>query len=274
MIGFGTHYQPAGTWSDDSSLTFCLAESLCNGYDIYDIGEKSVQWSNQGFWTPYGVVFDIGITTQKALDNLSREPNLPHLAGLADTYSNGNGSLMRIVPLAFLLKDLPFEEKIPFITAVSSITHRHIRSIIACVIYVEFASNLLKGIGLNDSYQQLQPLVSSYYQDEPELVHFKSILEKNIADLAENEIRSSGYVIHTLEASLWCMFNSNSYEEAVLKAINLGEDTDTTGAVAGGLAGIFYGVDAIPHAWINVLARNADIIDLADRLAVRLEAES
>jgi ADP-ribosyl-[dinitrogen reductase] hydrolase len=270
MIGYGTHYQPAGTWSDDSSLTFCLAESLCNGYDIYDIGDKCVQWYHKGYWTPYGKVFDIGITTQNALDKLCYEIIRPDLAGMNGTYSNGNGSLMRILPLAYLLKDSPFEEKVPIIAAVSSITHRHIRSIIACVIYIEFACNLLKGFDLKESYLKLQSLIKSYYKDEPELIHFKSILEQNIADQIENEICSSGYVIHTLEASLWCMFNSHSYKESVLKAVNLGEDTDTTGAVTGGLAGIFYGMDAIPQSWINSLSRKEDIFDLAGRLARKL----
>jgi ADP-ribosyl-[dinitrogen reductase] hydrolase len=270
MIGFGTHYQPAGTWSDDSSLTFCLAESLCNGYDIYDIGDKFVQWYHKGYWTPDGKVFDIGITTQNALDKLCYEIIRPDFAGMNGTYSNGNGSLMRILPLAYLLKDSPFAEKVPIIAAVSSITHRHIRSIISCVIYIEFACNLLKGLDLKESYIKLQPLVKSYYKDEPELEQFKSILEQNIADLTESEIHSSGYVIHTLEASLWCMFNSDSYKESVLKAVNLGEDTDTTGAVTGGLAGLLYGMDAIPQSWINSLSRKENIFDLASRLARKL----
>jgi ADP-ribosyl-[dinitrogen reductase] hydrolase len=267
MIGYGTHYQPAGTWSDDSSLTFCLTESLCNGYDIYDIGDKSVQWYQKGYWTPDGKVFDIGITTQNALDKLSYEFIRPDFAGMDDIRSNGNGSLMRILPLAFFLKDVSFEEKVPIIAAVSSITHRHIRSIISCVIYVEFVCNLLSGFDLKESYLKLQPLVKSYYRDEPDLEHFKAILEQNIGDLAENEIQSSGYVIHTLEASLWCMFNCHSYEESVLRAVNLGDDTDTTGAVTGGLAGVFYGINMIPYSWINSLARIADIYDLGERFA-------
>ncbi|OPH47866.1 hypothetical protein BC351_39295 [Paenibacillus ferrarius] len=270
MIGYGTHHQPAGTWSDDSSLTFCLAESLCSGYDIYDIGNKCVQWYHKGYWTPHGKVFDIGNTTALALDTLCYELIRPDLAGLTGTRSNGNGSLMRILPLAYLLKNSPFEEKVPMITAVSSITHRHMRSILACVIYVELACQLLKGFTLRESYEQMQNTVKAYYQDEPELAHFKAVLDGNIADKSEDEIHSSGYVVHTLEASLWCLFNSGTYEEAVLKAVNLGEDTDTTGAVAGGLAGLLYGISSIPEVWINALAGKDRIVDLADRFTQKL----
>lgn len=271
MIGYGTYDQPAGTWSDDSSLTFCLAESLCNGYDIYDIGHRSVQWYHKGYWTPYGEVFDIGNTTRMALDKLCYELIRPDLAGMKDTQSNGNGSLMRILPLAYYLKNMDFEEKVPIISAVSSITHRHIRSIISCVIYIEFACNLLNGLDSYESYMKMQTLVKHYYKDEQELEHFKAILYHHIADYSEDDIHSTGYVIHTLEASLWCMFNSNSYTEAVLKAVNLGDDTDTTGAVTGGLAGLVYGINSIPQTWINLLPRKEEIYNLADRLAGKLE---
>lgn len=267
MIGYGTYDQPAGTWSDDSSLTFCLAESLCNGYDIYDIGNKCVQWYHKGYWTPYGEVFDIGNTTRMALDRLCYELIRPDLAGMTGAHSNGNGSLMRILPLAYFLKNTVIEEKVPIITAVSSITHRHIRSTIACVIYVEFACYLLNGFDLDESYKKMQTSVKEYYKNEQELEHFKAILDGNIANYSEEEIHSTGYVVHTLEASLWCLFNSQTYVEAVLKAVNLGEDTDTTGAVTGGLAGMVYGIKSIPETWINVLACNKEIYDLAERLA-------
>nr|WP_189020570.1 ADP-ribosylglycohydrolase family protein [Paenibacillus marchantiophytorum] len=141
---------------------------------------------------------------------------------------------------------------------------------IACVIYVEFACHLLQGFDLEESYRKTQAAVNNYYKDEPELAHFHAILNGNMAEFTEEEIQSSGYVVHTLEASLWCLFNSVNYVEAVLKAVNLGEDTDTTGAVTGGLAGIYYGLSAIPGPWIDVIARKEDIIDLAERLAEKL----
>ncbi len=109
MIGYGTHNQPAGTWSDDSSLAFCLADSLCNGYALNDITDKFVSWYYDNFWTAHGAVFDIGNTTSEAIFRLKQGNKNPAKAGAIDEYSNGNGSLMRIIPLAFVLQKLPFE---------------------------------------------------------------------------------------------------------------------------------------------------------------------
>lgn len=270
MLGYGTHHQPPGTWSDDAALTFCLADSLCGGFDVDRIAAASLRWYEEGWWSPHGEVFDIGIATRKALERL-RDEGLPAVAaGLTDEYSNGNGSLMRILPLAFVLRDMPLAEKIPYITAVSSITHRHPRSIIACVIYVELACQLLGGHPPQESYHLVQESVSTLYQGEPELAHYSRLLNGDISGLGEDETASSGYVVHTLEAAIWCLLTSGSYEEAVLKAVRLGEDTDTTGAVVGGLAGLWYGADAIPKAWLAPLARREDIEALAARLAVAL----
>jgi len=122
------------------------------------------------------------------------------------------------------------------------------------------------------AYEAMRRDISAYYDSESyrrELPHFSAILQDNIAGYQEAEIQSSGYVVHTLEASLWCLLNYTSYAETVLAAVNLGEDTDTTGAVVGGLAGIYYGTDQIPKTWINRLARQEDIADLAHRLYAR-----
>jgi ADP-ribosyl-[dinitrogen reductase] hydrolase len=272
MVGYGTYNQPPGTWSDDSSLTFCLAESLCCGYNLYDLADKCVQWYHKGYWTPYGEVFDIGNTTRMALERLCYELIRPDLAGMPDAGSNGNGSLMRVLPLAYWLLDMPIVNKLSIISEVSSITHRHPRSILACMVYVEFACGLLKGLTPYESYASMKAAVAQYDREYPleELNYYERILD-DITELSEADIQSSGYVVHTLEASIWCMLSSSSYEEAVLKAINLGEDTDTTGAVTGGLAGIYYGYEAIPREWINAIARKDDIEDLAFRFSSKLE---
>ncbi|ALB40534.1 MULTISPECIES: ADP-ribosylglycohydrolase family protein [Nostocales] len=151
MLGYGTWNQPPGTWSDDSSLMLCLADSLCSGYDVNDIGKSFCRWYRENYWTAHGEVFDI---------------------------FNGK-----------------------------------------------------------------------------------------IAALPIEEINSGGYVIDTLEACIWCLLNSSSYAESVLKAVNLGGDTDTTAAVTGGLAGIYYGVENIPPEWFQQTARKQDIIDLSHRFA-------
>lgn len=136
MIGFGSHDMPPGTWSDDSSLTFCLAEALTNGYNLQEIANNFVSWRYKDFWTARGEVFDIGITTQQAIDRISAGVR-PDLCGGFDTYSNGNGSLMRILPLLFYIKNLPIDKRFAITKDVSSITHGHIRSCIACFYYLE-----------------------------------------------------------------------------------------------------------------------------------------
>lgn len=266
MIGYGTHNQRPGTWSDDSSLTFCLMESLISGYDIDDIGKKLSSWYYNKLWAPYDIVFDIGVSTRMSLRrlNLGRSPKI---SGETDEFSNGNGSLMRILPLVFFLEDYP-DDKFQIVEEVSAITHAHIRSKIACSIYIEVASNLLKGLSPYDSYKKMKPVIMEYYKDkgyEDELKHFSRILDDNVYKLKENEVKSGGYVIDTLEAGLWCLLRGKSYEDSVLKAVNLGGDTDTTGAVTGGLAGVYYGYDSIPGKWIMCLARKEDIRDLINR---------
>lgn len=268
MIGYGTHNQPPGTWSDDSSLAFCLAESLCNGFDLQDIANKFVKWLYEGYWTPHGEVFDAGNTTRKAICRLKNGVN-PLDAGPNDEFSNGNGSLMRILPLSFYLEKRDTERQFEIAHQVSRLTHGHPRSQMACGIYIQVAINLLKGDSPQKAYERMKDVVLDYYSKEPyvnELCHFRRIVQSDISELPEIEIRSDGYVIHTLEAGLWSFLNSNSYRDAVLTAVNLGGDTDTTGAVTGGLAGIYYGYDNIPREWIRKIVKAKDIIKLGERL--------
>jgi ADP-ribosyl-[dinitrogen reductase] hydrolase len=267
MRGYGSHNQPPGTWSDDSSLTFCLADSLQKGYNLNDLAKKFVSWLYEAYWTPHGRVFDIGFTTRSAINRLKSGTN-PILAGGMDEDENGNGSLMRILPLAFYLLDKPVEQRFLFVKEVSSLTHAHIRSVVACFIYIEFAIQLLEGNGKVEAYIKTKEIVNDFLDESRispvEINRFYRILRDDIAKLERAEILSSGYVVHTLEASLWCLLNFNTYAETVLRAVNLGEDTDTTGTVAGGLAGILYGYENIPAGWINQLARKEDIARLAE----------
>jgi ADP-ribosylglycohydrolase len=273
MRGYGTHNQPPGTWSDDTSLTLCLAEALTQGFDLKAASENFVKWCFAGYWSANGTVFDVGGTTYEALYRLKKETK-PHLAGSNDEYSNGNGSLMRISPLVFYLLDKPAGERFEKTQLVSSITHRHIRSVIACFYYLEFARQILAGENVFDVYRNLQKEIPGFLSgkgiDSAEISKFDRLLKMNIYELPEEDIYSSGYVVHTLEAAVWCLLTSNSFSDAVLKAVNLGEDTDSTGAVTGGLAGLLYGIDSIPKKWLNKIARHNDIEDLAERLAKKL----
>ncbi len=282
MREFGSHNQPMGTWSDDSSLTFCLAESLCKKYDVNDIAKNFAKWYSEILWTPHGKVFDIGIATNQAItDFIKGTPAL--LAGNKGEFDNGNGSLMRISPIAFYIKNMPIEKRFDIIKDVSSITHGHIRSVISCFIYVEYMLDLMVNTDKHNAYAKMQKRVNDFLNMNPicsqsEIDKFHRILENPINNyviepvysLKEKEISSSGYVLNTLEASLWCFLNTDNYKDTVLKAVNLGGDTDTTACVVGALAGLHYGKENIPNDWIEKLVKKDDIINLSRKLSERL----
>ena len=261
MRGYGTFNLPAGSWSDDSSLMLCTIESLLHGFDTDIMGQLFIRWLNDGYLTPWGDTFDVGGTTHSGIKRMIRGIP-PEEAGGTSERDNGNGSLMRILPVAIYFAESPIPKILDAVHRASSLTHRHLRSQIACGIYSLMVSALLKGESPYNAYAYAATEAKRGYDKRPysdELVHFKRIINGDIHNLPEERIQSDGYVIHTLEAGIWCTINSNTFTEAVLKAVNLGDDTDTTGIVTGGLAGIHYGVDAIPKEWINTIARKDDI---------------
>jgi ADP-ribosyl-[dinitrogen reductase] hydrolase len=273
MREYGVHNQPAGTWSDDSSMVFCTAESLVHGYNLEDIAAQFSKWRNSKFWTPRGRVFDIGIQTNKAIDRIDRlmEQGLrvkPIPGTDVNERENGNGSLMRILPLVFYLREHSAEERFRIVGEVSGLTHSHIRAVIGCYIYVEFAIGLLQEADENKAYAKIRRDLPEFLHDkaEPsETEWYSRILEHNITGFDETSIQSSAYVVHSLEACLWSFLSAKDYKEAVLKAANLGDDTDTIAALTGGLAGIRFGMKSIPSDWVDFLARKDDILDLAAR---------
>ncbi|PSF37825.1 hypothetical protein C7H19_07525 [Aphanothece hegewaldii CCALA 016] len=278
MIGYGTYHQPPGTWSDDASLTLCLADALTEVSPsnteklLTTVSTNFCRWYTDGFWTPFNKAFDIGGTTEQSINHLLNGVSLKH-SGATSEKSNGNGSLMRILPLAFCHHLLTFPELIKLTHLTSAITHAHLRSQMACGFYISIALGLLAGNSVKKSYLQGLEAIKKIYNKPPyvvELQHFSRITTGKIEQLSINDLSSSGYVIHTLEASLWCLINSQNYAEAVLKAVNLGDDTDTTAAVTGGLAGIYYGLESIPQHWLEQLPRQQDIIKLTQDLSTKL----
>ena len=276
MMGYGTFSQPPGTWSDDSSLTFCLAEALTAGFSLEQIAKNIVEWYTNNLWTARGSVFDVGNATLHAIERLKRGVQ-PDLAGRTDENSNGNGSIMRILPLVFYVKDMPITQRFEITQKVCSITHGHIRSTIACFYYVEFARQLINGTEKFAAYQNLKTLVPDYLSQievpQEEIQLYSRLLIHDIFWLEREQINSSGFVLDTLEASVWCLLTTEGFEEAVLKAVNLGQDTDTTGAVTGGLAALVYGFEKIPEKWLNQIARFKDIDNLAYRLTKSLTTD-
>lgn len=251
MIGYGTYNQPPGTWSDDSSLTLATMESIIRKgkIDPADIMLNFSRWLNNAEFTPYGEVFDVGGTTEAAIRRFQNGIE-PLKCGLNHYKHNGNGSLMRILPLAL------FPSSMNDINEISSLTHAHEISRRACRLYVGTAEQLLKGaslwevIGCSGIWVKEFDRISKIYK------------------VNRDEIRSTGYVVDTLEAALWCVYHTSSYRDCVLTAVNLGGDTDTIAAVAGGLAGIVYGCggeSGIPDEWIAQIARKDWISDLCER---------
>ncbi|MBO9730716.1 MAG: ADP-ribosylglycohydrolase family protein [Chitinophaga sp.] len=274
MVGYGTHQQPAGTWSDDSSLAFCLAEALTKDFSLQQLAQYFVDWRYKAFWTPHGEVFDIGITTQESIERLAKGIDPVKAGGFYES-ENGNGSLMRILPLLFYIKDKDITERFEITKNVSSLTHGHMRAVIACFYYLEFARQILLKKDKFAVYQLLQQTLPAFIKKQgihpDEMSKFNRLLKEDIHFVATTTISSGGYVLHTLEASIWCILTTDNYADAVLKAVNLGRDTDTTGAVTGGLAALIYGLEGIPEKWIAALARREDILELAERMAHYLQ---
>lgn len=271
MRGFGTYNQPAGTWSDDTSMTLCLAETLTKDFRLDNIANNFIKWLYEGYWTARGEVFDVGIGTRKAINRLIKGENSLNSGGNTE-YDNGNGSLMRILPLVFHIQDMPIEQRFELTRQVSGITHGHIRSVIACFYYLESARQIIEGKDIFAIYKDLQSSVPDFLRrisvPEDEISHFDRLLNGDISQLPEEKIKSTGYVVDSLEASIWCLLTCHSYKDTVLRAVNLGGDTDTIAAITGGLAGLYYGYQQIPSEWIAVTARIGDIEELANLIVL------
>ena len=271
MEGLDQFNIPAGTWSDNTSLSFCLAESLCNGYDLNDIINKFTKWMYEDYWTPANETFDINYINYFTIVNL-RNNGSPHVAGIDNKRGNRDGSLMRILPLVPYILNMEEENRFRIIKEISSLTYRHSRSILACIALCEFAIQYINLQSVEEAYQAMQQTILQLLKRDmfiEEGIPFKRLVGLSYEEFKAIELKdihSTEYVIDTLEASLWCIFNTTSYKDAVLKAVNLGDDANTVGAITGGLAGIIYGYDTIPSEWLEVLAKKDDIIELADKL--------
>ena len=235
MVSGGVHGQSAGTFSDDTSMMLATCDSIRvrGRVDVHDMRRRLVSWLREGAYTPDGNVFDVGNTVATALGEGR---------GCGGERSNGNGSLMRIAPLAYTHAS---DEEI---RAVSAITHAHRISTESCVCFVKLIRNLVGG----------NPLDLALKHSIPEGDEFAFL--DGIASQPREAVSSGGYVLDTLGAAIWCFANTDTYAECVLAAVNLGEDADTTACVAGALAGAVYGYQAIPQDWLDTL-RGKDLIE-------------
>lgn len=258
MLGGGPFHLRAGQWTDDTSMALCLATSLieCRGFDANDQMNRYCNWRTHGYMSSTGRCFDIGVTVSEALSAFQRtgEP----FSGSDNPFSAGNGSLMRLAPVAmFYSPDV--EEVIHYCGESSRTTHAAKECIDACKLFGEMLHLALLGadkntLAGNTSYQ-------------PETRKLQAIKSGDYLHKTESDIHGTGYAVQSLEAALWCFHGTSTYQEAVLAAANLGDDADTTAAICGQIAGSYYGVDAIPDTWLQKLTQRADIQALADQLA-------
>ncbi|MCD8191029.1 MAG: ADP-ribosylglycohydrolase family protein [Clostridiales bacterium] len=272
MRSGGPHRQPTGTWSDDSSMALCLMASMQERGDIDcdDIMQRFATWVFDGVYTPYEECFDCGHTCIQAISRY-QHGTPAELCGGNSLQSNGNGSLMRILPLISYLYPLygsdltASDEAMALIHTISGLTHRHPIAQSACGIYLNIAARLLDGAILPNAISTGTAAALDWYAKQPQFAEHLAAWDRIVdpsawAAAPVEQVNSGGYVVDSLEASLWCLLNTENYRDCVLKAVNLGDDTDTTAAIAGGLAGLAYGMNDIPTEWITVLARK-DMIE-------------
>ena len=266
MIGYGTYPYPAGRWSDDTSMSLAALDRLASGApDFDDIMAKVGAWYYKDEYTPTGSLFDVGNACSFAIGNYFERGQGVDNCGLRSESSNGNGSLMRIHPfiLYAVIKRLSVGDMIDLTYRASALTHAHERSMVACGIYAFVLTSLIKKADKSAIRLGLKE-AERYYKDNPEIDRYARIFDPDFEFTDRSAIKSGGYVVDTLEAALWCLLTTDSYKECALKAVNLGEDTDTVAAIAGGLAGALYGYDAIPEEWICTLKRNEYISELCE----------
>ena len=264
MRGYGTYDVPRGCWSDDTSMSLAALDALSReDWSWESVMDNFVSWLESGEYTPTGKSFDVGSTCLKAIKKYCENDFSAKDCGCDDEYSNGNGSLMRIHPFAlygyyaFLLnseKNDGYWFWMAWLKRASELTHAHERSVMACYIYGYCLSFVLKDPTLKGLRAGIK-FAGDDLNYLPEHEHFSRIFDPDFEKLAADEIKSTGYVVDTLEAALWCLLTTDSYEKCVLKAVNLGRDTDSVAAIAGGIAGAIYGYDSIPKEWLDALMR-------------------
>lgn len=256
MVGGGPFQLQPGQWTDDTSMAMCLAESLvrCDTFDVHDQMNRYANWYRHGYWSATGECFDIGMATRAAIDRFLQDGQ--PLAGSDDPRSAGNGSIMRLAPVALRYAGTPDLQAMAALS--SRTTHAAQECLEACRLLAVALERALAG-GTRDAVLDLSNV-------PVESARLQQIAAGGYRSAAREQIRGNGYVVDSLEAALWCFDRHDTFEAVVLEAANLGEDADTTAAIAGQLAGAFHGARGIPGRWLQRLALRAEIQALADAL--------
>jgi len=262
MVGGGPFGLEPGQWTDDTSMALCLAESLIErqGFDARDQMERYIRWRHDGHLSSTGRCFDIGNATSSALHRFERTGQ--PFSGSTDPYSAGNGSIMRVAPIPMFFCP---DAKRAMLNAINSSRTTHAArecldacSLFACMLVAALEGKRKKEILIGSVTSELM------WEMAPKI---QAIYGCQYKDKVEDQIRGSGYVVESLEAALWCFHQTDSFSDAILKAVNLGDDADTTAAVCGQIAGAFYGESGIPTEWLDKLCMRERITEMADQLA-------
>jgi len=265
MQGGGPFRLAPGQWTDDTSMALCLAESLivCGGFDPEDQMRRYLLWRDQGHWSSTGRCFDIGNTVAQALQRF--EETGDPLAGSRDPHSAGNGSLMRLAPIPLAFVHSPVEA-VRCAGCMSRTTHGASEAVDACRYMTGLILGAVHGVGKATLLGPRFAPEGIDWRTYPLSPQIDLIAAGRFKERHPPAIRGTGYVVQSLEAALWAFWNTGTFREGALRAVNLGEDADTTGAIYGQLAGAHYGLDAIPEDWRGRISRGDSILDLADRL--------
>ncbi|MHB0856385.1 MAG: ADP-ribosylglycohydrolase family protein [Anaerolineae bacterium] len=266
MVGSGPFHLQPGEWTDDTSMALCLAASLveCGGFDPHDQMQRYVRWWREGYMSSNGRCFDIGGTTSSALGRFRETGQV--FAGSTDSFSAGNGSLMRLAPVPLYYAAHP-EQALVYAADSSRTTHGATAAVDACRYMAALLVGALRG---EDKQTLLAPRYTplpNYWEREPLCAEIDELAAGSFARRQPPQIKGSGYVVRSLEAALWAFHQTEDYREGCLRAVNLGEDADTTAAIYGQLAGAYYGEEGIPAEWRARLAKGDLIVGLADQLA-------
>jgi ADP-ribosyl-[dinitrogen reductase] hydrolase len=262
IVGGGPFRLQPGEWTDDTSMALALADSLlaCDGLDEHDLMTRFVSWMDDGAYSSNGRCFDIGNTVSGALRRFQRTGD--PIAGSSDPRSAGNGSLLRLAPVPIRYWD--DRDKLREVAAHQSrTTHAALEAVDACVAFAEVLADAIGGLPRSE-------VLSNRAGDWAGRI--SKIMAGSWRGKSRSEIQSRGYVAHSLEAALWCVARSASFEEAITLAANLGGDADTTAAITGQLAGALYGYQGIPRRWLGQLTGQRMIFGLARQLVDRTSA--
>jgi ADP-ribosylglycohydrolase/tyrosine-protein phosphatase YwqE len=282
MEAGGVYDMPKGTWSDDSSMAIATLASIleCGVIAPENVMTNFSLWEVKGEFTPFGEAFDQGNTCTEAIYNFLNNADVM-TCGKTGEYANGNGALMRILPVCLYYYEMQDKSSIDIskdaingIDMISGLTHNHARSKMACGLYYFMVCAILnednKGLKLIEVLQKGIDNGLKYYGNDmknlTQMAHFGRLFHLDeFKAVSQKDIKSSGYVIDSIEAAVWCLIQTDSYRECMEMAVNLGDDTDTVAAIAGGLAGLYYGYNNIPEEWLCEIQKREWIEELCEK---------